>query len=768
MAPRNDRDVRRGGAADQALRAGVALHQRGRPAEAAEIYRRVLATDPENAEANHLMGLVLHQAGRHAEAATLIGKAVARAPRNPDYHANLGVVLKVQNRFAEAVDSYRRSLQLAPRQAGVLANLGVALLELERPEEAAAAVRQAIRIAPTHAEAHATLGVALLRLDQADEAVRCLSRSLELRPGHPATLSNHALALSGAGRVEEACAEAKRAVDLQPRSAVAHQVLGSVLLKAGDIEGAVGSFSQSVAIRPDATVYTALGKALFDLDRRAEASRALVAAMSTGPANGDAYETMGSLLLRLGEHPGASQCFAKLLELKPDDPRGHVGMGAALLGMGRLAEAEAACKAALLFDPDNLAARGMLLFAGNYRAETPVAAMVAEARAFGDTVAAVRTARTEHPNDPDPARRLKVGLVSGDFYSHPVGRFLEAPLANIDPARIELFAYSTNRKADALTEAFKRSIPHWRQISYVGDNQVASMIAQDGIDILLDLSGHTTNNRVPLFAMKPAPIAVTWLGYFATTGVAAIDYVLCNRWVVPAEEETQWVEKPWRLPDTYLCFSRPEEVPIGPLPALAAGHVTFGSANNLNKLSDETVRCWAGVLNAVPHSRLELRAKALGNVRAVETTRARFAAYGIGPERLGLEGSTNDYAAHLARYNSVDIALDPFPYAGGTTTVEALWMGVPVLTLKGDRYVAHMGESIMHNMELPDWIAADTADYVAKAAAAAADTAGLAALRASLRQRLLASPLMDAPRFARNLETAFRGMWEIWCAGRAR
>jgi len=263
---------------------------------------------------------------------------------------------------------------------------------------------------------------------------------------------------------------------------------------------------------------------------------------------------------------------------------------------------------------------------------------------------------------------------------------------------------------------------------------------------------------------------VTWIGYFATTGLPAIDYVLATERVIPVEEADQWVERPWYLPETYLCFSRPEvDVPVSALPALDRGFVTFGSANNINKLSEATLACWVRLLEAIPDSRLVLRAGGFRSAAVVETTRARFEERGIAPHRLDLEPPPEGgYAAHLARYADIDIALDPFPYNGGTTTVESLWMGVPVLCLKGDRYVAHMGENILHNMRLEDWIAADAGDYVAKARAFAADLPALAALRRSLRSRLEASPLMDAPRFARHLEDAFRGMWRLWCAAQTK
>jgi predicted O-linked N-acetylglucosamine transferase (SPINDLY family) len=304
----------------------------------------------------------------------------------------------------------------------------------------------------------------------------------------------------------------------------------------------------------------------------------------------------------------------------------------------------------------------------------------------------------------------------------------------------------------------------WKSLVGLSDDRAAHRVREDAIDILVDLSGHTAHNRLRLFARKPAPVQVTWLGYPATTGLQAMDYILCDRYVAPANESDHFVEKPWYLPNTYLCLTPPQdEIAVGALPALTKGRVTFGCFNNLTKMNDAVVALWAQVLHAVPGSRLFLKTNQLNDPSLQRATLSRFADRGIAADRLTLEGASS-HADYLATYNRVDIALDPFPFTGGTTSVEGLWMGVPVITKRGDRFIAHQGESILHNVGLPDWIAADNEAYVAIAVARAADLSGLATLRAKLRSRLLASPLCDAPLFARNLEAAFRGMWQAYCS----
>jgi len=295
------------------------------------------------------------------------------------------------------------------------------------------------------------------------------------------------------------------------------------------------------------------------------------------------------------------------------------------------------------------------------------------------------------------------------------------------------------------------------------DERLVQSILEDGIGILIDLSGHTAHNRLPVFAWKPAPVQVTWLGYLATTGVSEIDYVVADDWTFPVSEEENFTEKVWRLPESYLCFTPPSDgLDAGPLPAISNGYITFGSFNNLSKINDAVVALWSRVLVAVPNSRLFLKAKQFKETAARHRIIERFAAHGIGAERLILEGRV-PRADYLSSFRRVDIALDPSPYPGITSSVESLWMGVPVLTLAGNRFLSRQGVGLLMNVGLPEWIAESEDDYVTRGAAHASDLQALSSLRSELRRRALVSPIFDAPRFARRLEVALRGMWQKWC-----
>ena len=751
---------------DNAVQQGLALHQRGRLQEAADAYNRVLSVNPEHAEANHLLGLALHQAGRHEDAARLIAKATRRVPDNAVYHANLGVVLKVLNRIEEAAQSYERSLRLDPKQAPVQSNLGAALLELGKAEAAVAAQERALKLQPGYAEAHAGLGLALVELGRTEEALERYARAIALRPDYANAHNNLAIALASLGRMEEARQSAERAVALRPTNASHHQTLGGILMEAGRPEEAAASFNKALAIKPDSLTYRNLARLLVDLGRPKEAGDALIAAITADPQDAAAYAALGTVLRDRGNNDAAAAAYSKAIGLKSDDADVHASLGSVLLAIGRIEEAEAAYRVALGLDPDNLTAKGPLMFASNYREASSIETIVADARSFGAAAARKIVPRNSFANTRDPARRLRVGLVSGDFYGHPVARFLEGMLAAIDADKLELFGYAAGPNHDATTERLKASMAHWRSSNYQTDAQLAATILADGIDILVDLSGHTSYNRLMVFGRKPAPVTVTWLGYSGTTGLEAMDYIIGDRFVAPPEAANQFTETVWPMPDSYLCFSPPPSPDVALLPALGNGHVTFGSFNNVNKLSGATLALWAQVLNAVPDSRLLLKGRPFENPAIAGKILGALQAAGADAARVDLVGFIDDSGGHMGAYGRVDIGLDPFPYNGTTTTCEALFMGVPVLTLRGDRFIARVGESVLNAAGLADWVARSEDDFVRKAVAMAADLPRLAALRTGLRPQMLASPLCDAPRFARHLEMALRGMWTRWCEGK--
>ena len=565
-------------------------------------------------------------------------------------------------------------------------------------------------------------------------------------------------------RPAEAETAYRRAIHLQPDHADAHNNLGHLLQERYRYAEAEAAYRQALRCRPnDVDAHNNLGSLLQELQRYAEAEAAYRQALHLDPGKANAHNNLSVLLQKLKRYEEAESAVQQALRLHPDDADTHINRGILMEQMGRLDEAEASHRRALLLDPDAFRAYDSLLFMQNYREDTDRGAALADARRYGQRVAEKARPFHHRPNPADSRRRLRIGLVSGDLRNHPVGYFLQGVIPALNAEEVELFAYATSDLEDALTRTFQAILPHWRTVVGLSDIELAQLIRRDAIDILVDLAGHTAYNRLGLFAWKPAPVQLTWLGYFATTGVEAMDYILGDPINLPADEATHFVETPWPLPDCSLCFTPPVVAPaVAALPACTNGFITFGCFNRAAKINAAVIGCWADILRAVPDSRLFLKNQGLADARLRHKTAEQFQRANIAPERLLLEGS-QAFEDYLECYHRVDLALDPFPYPGGMTSVEGLWMGVPFLTRKGHCFIAHQGETILVNAGLSDWIARDVDDYVAKAVAFARDPSRLATLRAGLRQQVSQSPLCDVARFASNLTQAWQGMWHRWC-----
>jgi protein O-GlcNAc transferase len=564
------------------------------------------------------------------------------------------------------------------------------------------------------------------------------------------------LALYNTRRFAELEIKARRLVDQFPTSAYIWELLGLSLQMQG--KDSLHAFQRTAELLPnDAGAHYNLGSVQKTLGQLDEALASYGRALELKPDYADAHYNLGNALKELGQIDAAVSSYRQALEINPDFAEAYYNLGHALKDLGQFEGSVACYRQALELKPDYSDAWSALLFSLNYTNRT-LEYCLEEAREYGRKVGQKASRFTDWRCSAQP-ERLRVGVVSGDLYNHPVGYFLESVLSQINQTRIELIAYPTHHKEDELTARIRPFFSAWKPLVGLSDEAAANLIHADGVHVLIDLSGHTGRNRLPVFAWKPAPVQVTWLGYFATTGVAEMDYILGDKWLLPDGEAHHFVEKGWRLSGSISCLTPPhEDIKVEKLPALQNQSITFGTLNNSSKMNGRVVACWARILNAIPNSRLYLNMRNLRDNALRKSVIERYAAHGVAENRLILEPTTGRIAAFNS-YNRMDIALDPFPYPGGTTSYEALWMGVPVLTMRGDKYISHLGESIMHHAGLPDWIAADEEDYIAKAVAFASDLEHLAKLRAGLRQQVLASPLFDAPRFARNFEHALWGMW---------
>lgn len=582
----------------------------------------------------------------------------------------------------------------------------------------------------------------------------------------PQAKREHLANLFKAGEYESVEIEARRLIDRFPDSGFAWKALGAALQK--QKKTSLHVLHRAAELLPDdAEAHSNLGNALREIGKLKEAVVCYRRALELEPNNDVAYCNLGAAQKEMGGHAEALASFRVATGINPENAVAHYNLGNALRAIGIHDQAVAGYRRALALNPGLIEARSNLLFSLNLLPGASAEEKFEEAARFGNFVAHKTQRYRSWHNSPDPARCLNVGLVSGDFRDHAVGYFLLGVLTELArnaAGRLKLYAYANNLHTDELTDYLKASCHSWRFVASSSDQTLAEQIRADGIDILIDLSGHTAHNRLPMFAWKPAPIQAAWLGYFATTGVDAIDYLIADPWSLLHSEEKYFTERIWRLPETRLCFTAPNErVEVSPLPALTNGYVTFGCFNNLSKVNDDVVAVWANILTSVPISRLFLKSAQLKDTWIQKETIKRFAAHGVAAERIILEGH-EPRSKYLTAYQRLDIALDPFPYPGGTTTVESLWMGVPVLTLAGNSFLSRQGVSLLMNAGLPDWIAEDAEDYVSRAVSHANKLQELTTMRQGLRHKVLSSSIFDAPRFARHFEQALRGLWQAWCA----
>ncbi len=596
---------------------------------------------------------------------------------------------------------------------------------------------------------------------QGKSAVPALQKAAQFLPNDAETHYNLGLALQTLGQFDAAIASYRRALVLRPNDADAHSDLGNALQELGRHEAAVASYRRALALNPrDVEAYNNLGFALQEVGQLEDALTHYRQALALDPVYAVAHNNLGNVLQELGQLNSAVASFQRALELKPEYVVAHYNLGNALQELGQIDAALTSYQRALVLDPDFSEAHGHLLFTLNFNARDATDSCLEEARTYGRMVAKQVTARfTQWPCTAKP-ERLRVGLVSGDLCIHPVGHAIESLLEQIDPAQLELIAYPTSRKVDALTTRIRPYFSYWKPIYGENDADAARLIHSDGVHILLDLSGHTAHNRLPLFAWKPAPLQASWLGYFATTGVAEISYLLTSEVAVPQAQRADFTENVWYLPDIWLCFTPPKlELPVTTLPALQNGFLTLGCFQRMDKISDAVLSAWGRILTRLPKSRLRLACKQLGDVAVASRLMQRLQLNGINPAQVELQGAAGTREEYLARYAEVDIMLDTFPYPGVTTTCEALWMGVPTLTLAGNTLLSRQGAGILIPAGLRDWVATNEIEYVEKALQLTSNFTKLAELRAGLRAQVLASPVFDAPRFARNFEAALWAMW---------
>ena len=715
-------------------RQGLTLLQSNRLEEAKALYTRIGDLDPEDADAWYRLGTIHGMLGNIDEAGRCCRKVIALRPDHSEAHANLGNVLFHRGAHAEAIAHYQTAVHINPGNAPAYNNLGNALKLSGRLDEAMESYERAIAANPAYAVAHFNFGIALQQAGRLQEAGDCFGRAVALNGDYAEAYNNLGMVLKAQSRLEEAKAALQQALAIKPRYAEAMYNLANVDLAQGRPENAVDHYRRALAIKPDyADAYNNLGTALKEQGHSALAIENFRQAIAVNPQHAGAYNNLAILFRDQGQTSAAEEMARHALQIRPDFADAYNTLGNIRSAQGKPDAAVEMFEKALELAPDHVSAHSNLVMMMQYLPRYSADDLLAAAKDWNARHARSVPCLTPPANAPDPQRRLRIGYVSADFHHHPVGFFIEAVLSRHDKNRYEIFCYYNGGNPDTLTARLQKSADHWRAVKGQSDQDVAERIRRDGIDILVDLSGHTQGHRLLVFPRRPAPVQLTWMGYFATTGVDGMDYIIADRFVIPPAEEHYYTEQVERLPHGYLCFTPPElPIAVGPLPAHAQGTITFGCFNNPAKITPDVIACWSRLLHALPDARLHLKYKFFAENEAVHYFQNAFAAHGIDTQRIRFAGQS-PRTEYLDSYNGIDIALDPFPFNGCTTSVEALWMGVPVITLSGDRFAGHMGETIMKNLDLYECVADSRDDYLEKAVALAADLPRLADLRSRLR-----------------------------------
>lgn len=718
---------------------GVIYKQLGKTEDALIPMRKAAALSPGDSEAQNNLGITLQELTRFNEAENCYRRALKIDPNNAQALGNLGTTLAIMNRLSEAEASFRQAIRIKPDYAKAYNNLASVQFKQEKFSEAETNCRQALHLNPDYGDAHLNLARILKQLDKPDEAMNSYRMALKANPQDAITHCEMGILLHVQYKLQEAEVRFCWALEIDPTHAISHCALGNTLQAGGRLDEAIVSYRQAIEIKPD---YAA------------------------------AYSNLAQALQKSNKLDEAESTCRRAIEIAPDFAHAYYAMGGILLELARVDEATTAFQKALQIDPRYSSAHSNLLFLYGYYGVQQPEGYLAEARRWQQNCIPLQIRETARlktfQRAPLKGRRLKVGYVSGDFRQHAVSYFIEQLFTQHDKTRLELFAYSTRGVRDEVTVRLEALTEHWTSIAGMSDTKALKQIESDDIDVIIDLAGHTAYSRPELFARRVAPVQAHYLGYFASTGLTEMDYWIGDKVLTPPEMDCHFSEQVWRMPRTWVSYEGKNDAPPSQWHPAQGGAVWLGSFNNLGKLTPATFVLWAKVLQALPNGKLLLKTKQLKYPATRQQILDTLAALGISADRIELQdGSTTpDWSAHMTYYDRLDIALDPVGgIGGGTTTCDALWMGVPVITLEGDRMSSRMTASMLNAIDHADWVAHSDQDYIEKVVSLAQNVELRKSLRFNQRKRMAASPLCDAHNLAVSLETAYFEMFERWQNG---
>ena len=740
--------------ANQILQQAVIAHQQGKLEEAERLYCAILESQPKHPDANHNLGVLAVYLNKTEAALPFFKMAVEVNPKIEQFWLSYIDALIKNNQIKNAKHFINKakkkgfsSLKLDALAAKFYTQVQIANVNTSSPSQ------QQINILLKYYQA-----------GQYDDAEKLALLITQQFPKYQFSWKLLGVLYGQSGRHSKAKNASQKAVALSPQDEEARNNLGNTLRELGRLNEAESSYTQAIALKPDyAEAHNNLGNTLKELGRLDEAEASYTHAIALKPDYAEAYNNLGTTLKELGRLDEAEASYMHAIALKPDYSEVYNNLGVTFQELGRIEEALANYNEAIDLKVNFFKAYSNKNLCLNYSSNWTSLFIYHQHLEFEKQFDGLKIVPTlSLPVKKNFGERLRIGYVSGDFRNHSVAYFFEPLLQHHNANVVETFCYYNNSVVDATTKRLTATCDHWRSIFGIADPEVANLIRNDQIDILVDLSGHTAKNSLLVFAQRPAPIQVTWLGYPNTTGLSAIDYRFTDIIADPIGEADEFhSETLLRLPNGFHCYQGDETTLMGlDLPHHGCDHITFGSFNNLSKLTPEVIKVWSKILNALPTSRLVLK-NSLSS-QNISHYFELFMEEGITQDRIDYYSRLPSPHEHLELYSAIDIGLDPFPYNGVTTTCEALWMGVPVITLLGDRHAGRVGASILTNVGLTDFIAQDIYGYIQLAVEMAANTAYLQETRQGLRKRMQDSPLCDGSYFAGDIEKAYQGMWQTY------
>jgi protein O-GlcNAc transferase len=747
---------------------GMALNELGQFDQAMTSYRTAIRLNPDYVEAYNNLGNTLSKKGHREEAIAAYREALRIKPDYAEPYNNMGNVLKDQHQLEEAVAAYRTAVRLQPNYAEAHNNLGNSLRDRGQLDEAIKEIRNAIQIKPDLVEAYNNLGNVLKDQGKVDEAIAAFQTALQIKPDSAPIYNNLGATLMIKDRFEESIAALFKAVELKPDYSEGYINLGLALRERGRFKEAVAAFQTALRYKPDfADAYNCLGSLLMSQGHAEPAIAAFQSALRIKPDFVDAHNNLGNALKTIGRLDQAIEVYRNVLKISPEFAVGHNNLGTALLIQGRIEECVAAYRESIKLQPDLAPAHSNLVyvlhFLPGYSPQLLHEEHLQWNKQHGEPL---KKFIQPHSNDRDPSRRLKIGYVSPDLRGHSVAFFLENLLARHNSNKFEIFCYADLPNPDDTSARLQKLAHHWRDTTRLKEERIAELVRDDAIDILVDLAGHTAGNRLLLFARKPAPVQVTWLGYPDTTGMDVMDYRFTDAYADPPQSAQEFYsEKLIWLEDTFLSYRPLEDAPpVVPPPVIKKhGQITFGCFNILSKINVPLAKLWSQILQETPESRLLIKSyQGLQDSGGRKHLMDIFAECGISADRVELLGLAPTRGEHLKQYERIDIALDSCPYNGTTTTCDSLWMGVPVISLAGKSHMSRVGVSLLSNVGLTELIAETPQQYIEIAVNLSRDKPRLQKLRKSLRKMMKESSLMNADAFAEKIEKAYRDIWRKW------